>query len=124
MIPLPTVDVLDSVTIAVTCQVPWDDMRGDERTRFCDKSNQNVHDVSEHTAAEALQLVTAHETVPCLRMFRRPDGRVMTRDCMTKRERIWKWLLRHSIWAAALFAIMFILGCGGDTCTTALGKPK
>jgi hypothetical protein len=121
MIPLPTVDVLDSITIAVPCRVPWEDMRGDHQTRFCDKCNQNVHDLSELTTAEAIQLVSDGKTVPCLRLFRRPDGRVMTADCMTKRERVWKWLNRRSARAAAVFAAI-AFGCDkptpivGDVC--------
>src|SRR5438309_776684 len=99
MIPLPTVDVLDSIAIPVACPVSWDDMHGDHRTRFCDKCSQNVHDVSELTRAEAMQLVTGGEQTPCLRLFRRSDGRVMTADCATKREWAWKWLHRRSPWA-------------------------
>jgi hypothetical protein len=111
MIPLPTLDVLDSMTIPVACPVPWDEMHGDDRTRFCDKCSQNVHDVSELTRAEAVQLLTAGERLPCLRIYRRQDGRVMTTDCMTRRERVWKCLHKRSVWAAWLFALVFFAGC-------------
>jgi hypothetical protein len=57
MVPLPTLDALDGLTIPSACPVPWAAMRGDDRTRFCDQCNQNVHDVSELTRAEALRLV-------------------------------------------------------------------
>jgi hypothetical protein len=110
MIPLPTRDVLDSITIPVPCPVAWDAMRGDHRTRFCGQCKQNVHDVSELTAAEAVRLVTGGEKPPCLRLFRRPDGRVMTADCLTKRERAWKWQNRRSAWAAGLFGLL-AFGC-------------
>ena len=76
MIPLPTVDALDAISIPVPCPVGWDAMHGDDRTRFCGQCKQNVHDVSELTRAEAVELVTAGEKTPCLRIFRRPDGRV------------------------------------------------
>jgi hypothetical protein len=109
MTPLPVVDSLDAITIAVPCTVSWDTMRGDNRTRFCDKCQQNVHDVSELTREEALKLVNTGESKPCLRIYRRPDGRVMTADCTTKSERVWKWLRRYSAPAAALFALVF--GC-------------
>lgn len=112
MVPLPTIDVLDSITIPIACPVDWDKMHGGDRTRFCDKCNQHVHDVSELTRAEAVQLVTGGETIPCLRVFRRPDGRVMTADCTTRRERVWKWLHKRSPWAAGLFSLVFITGCG------------
>src|SRR5262245_57103262 len=106
MVSLPTVDVLESVTIPVACPVPWDAMRGDHRTRFCDKCNQNVHDVSELTRAEAVQLLSG-DKLPCMRIYRRQDGRVMTADCASRRERVWKWLDRRSAWAASLFAMVF-----------------
>lgn len=119
MISLPVVDVLDSFTIPVACPVSWDSMHGDHRTRFCDKCSQNVHDVSELTAAEAVELVTGCDAIPCLRLFRRADGRVMTADCMTRRERAWKWLHRRSSLAAALFALVF-LGCAKVETTSGL----
>ena len=45
-------------------------------------------------------------------MYRRPDGRVMTTDCTTKRERVWKWLHQRAPWAATAFAVVFMAGCG------------
>jgi hypothetical protein len=127
MIPLPTIDVLDSIAIPIACPVPWDEMHGNDRTRFCDKCSQNVHDVSELTKEEAVQLVTGDEK-PCLRLYRRQDGRVMTSDCATKRERVWKWLDKRSAWVATLFALVF-MGCmkpaekiTGDICPP--GPPK
>jgi hypothetical protein len=51
----------------------------------------------------------------------------MTADCLTKRERAWKWLNRRSAWAAALFALAF-MGCtnpfnglAGEPC---MGSPN
>src|SRR4051794_26610959 len=104
MIALPVLDPLDSITIPVACPVPWDTMQGDDRTRFCDKCSQNVHDVSELTREEALRLVSNGGKVPCLRLYRRRDGRVMTADCTTRRERVWKWLHRRSPRLAWVFA--------------------
>jgi hypothetical protein len=111
MVSLLTLDALDGLTIPSACPVPWDSMYGDDRTRFCDRCSQNVHDVSELTRAEALRLVAAGPQVPCLRMYRRPDGRVMTADCATRRERVWRWLDRRSPWAAAAFGLVFLAGC-------------
>ena len=127
MIPLPTVDALDAISIPVPCPVGWDAMHGDDRTRFCGQCKQNVHDVSELTRAEAVELVTAGEKTPCLRIFRRPDGRVMTADCATKRERVWKWLHQRAPWAATAFALLFMAGCGPFVTAgpphTGMGKP-
>ena len=112
MIPLPTVDVLDSITIPTHCPVSWDEMQGDDRTRHCTKCNESVHDVSELTTAEAVALLSGPGKRPCLRIYRRQDGRVMTADCpANRRERLWRWLRRRSPWAASLFALVFLSGC-------------
>jgi hypothetical protein len=112
--------VLDTVTIATPCTVSWDGMQGDDRIRFCTKCSSNVHDISEMTAAEAIQLLNAKTETPCIRLYRRPDGRVVTSDCpKTLREKTWKWLGRKSSWAASLFAMMFLSGCMmGASCPT------
>jgi hypothetical protein len=123
MISLPTVDALDSIAIPIACPVPWDAMRGDHRTRFCDKCSQHVHDVSELTRAEAIDLVTSGEKVPCLRIYRRPDGRVMTADCTTKRELVWKWLNHRAPWLAAVFALVFLAGCNWIPGVRTTGEP-
>src|SRR5579872_4968174 len=124
--------VLDTITIETPCTIPWNDMRGDDRTRFCSKCSKNVHDISEMTAAEAVQLLNVQEQTPCVRLYRRSDRRVMTSDCpKTLRERTWKWLSKRSSWVASLFAMVFMLGCGekqanwsqGVPCEHLLGKP-
>ena len=116
MVPLPTLDALDGLTIPTACSVPWDSMRGDDRTRFCNQCKQDVHDVSELTRDEALRLVAAGPDVPCLRLYRRSDGRVMTTDCATKREWVWKWLHRRAPWVAAVFGLVAFAGCSRPTC--------
>jgi len=123
MIPLPTIDALDAVTIPVACPVSWDAMHGNDRTRFCDSCRQNVHDVSELTRHEALELLKTDGRMPCLRIYRRQDGRVMTADCTTKRDRVWKWLHMRSAWAAWLFGIVFFMGCDSRPDHCIAGEP-
>jgi hypothetical protein len=117
-------NVLDTIAIASPCTVPWDGMVGDDRTRFCTKCSKHVHDISELTAAQAIQLLNAAEELPCVRLYRRPDGRVVTSDCpMSLRERTWKWLDRRSAWAASLFAVVFLSGCGENRQEMTQGDP-
>jgi hypothetical protein len=109
-IPLPVVNALDAISIPSHCPMPWEDMEGNDRTRFCTTCQLHVHDISELMTDEALALLGA-EKPPCVRIYRRADGRVMTADCTTRRERVWKWLGRRSGWAAAIFATLFLSGC-------------
>jgi hypothetical protein len=56
-------------------------MAGDDRTRHCDLCELNVHNISGMTAVEVERLVAGSEGRLCIRMFRRADGTVITRDC-------------------------------------------
>jgi hypothetical protein len=56
-------------------------MDGDDRVRHCSLCRQAVYDVSALTRAEAETLIRGRTGRVCLRLFRRADGRVMTRDC-------------------------------------------
>ena len=81
----PFADRLDQIEIPIPCHVPWDSMSGDDRIRHCGQCRQNVYNVEAFTRAEALGLLEARAGRVCLRIFRRPDGRVLTADC---RERL------------------------------------
>jgi hypothetical protein len=114
--PLPTLDILQKMSIATPCTVPWDDMQGDDRTRFCDQCRKRVFDLSSLTTAEATELMADQNNLPCVRLFRRPDGRVMTTDCpVALRARIWRRLRRNSSRIASLFAMLFLPSCQSVT---------
>jgi len=76
----PTVS-LDLVQVASPCHVPWNEMTGDERVRFCGQCKLKVYDLSEMSRSEAEALIQAREGRTCVRFYRRPDGTVLTRDC-------------------------------------------
>lgn len=77
----PRID-LEKVRIARPCPASWHDMRGDDRTRFCDLCSLLVHNVAEMTRDEAVDLIqNAEGKKICLRLLRRADGTVITRDC-------------------------------------------
>ncbi len=74
--------VLDALQLDSPCPMKWADMAGDDRVRFCGRCALTVYDLSELSAAEACALVQRFEGRRlCVRMYRRRDGRVTTRDC-------------------------------------------
>ena len=104
---------LPMITIQTPCTVPWDTMRGDDRVRFCGQCERQVFDLGNLSSSEVMELLGGTEEVPCVRFYRRPDGRVMTADCpLSIRERTWKWLHRRAAWAASLFASLCLPACG------------
>ncbi|MBS1797475.1 MAG: carboxypeptidase regulatory-like domain-containing protein [Acidobacteria bacterium] len=73
---------LDRIRIAAPCFVPWDAMTGDARVRHCDACRMNVYNIAELTRPEAETLIAGHEGRRlCLRLFKRADGTVITKDC-------------------------------------------
>ena len=72
---------LDNVRVASPCNADWDEMVGNDRTRFCGQCNLNVYNLSSMSKAEAEQLIGGTEGRLCVRYFKRVDGSILTRDC-------------------------------------------
>jgi hypothetical protein len=101
-------DPLSDLAVPVPCTVPWESMTGDARRRFCSQCRLHVHDVSAMTRDEAIAFVARArvEGGACVRLHRRPDGRIVTRDCVEVVRR----LRRRARFAAASVAAVLGLG--------------
>ena len=75
--PIP----LEVIDIARPCPADWDEMRGDDQVRFCKHCSLHVYNLSAMSRAEAERLVSENEGRLCVRLYRRLDGTVITRDC-------------------------------------------
>ena len=78
---LPNPNPLDQIQIATPCDARWDDMLGDNRVRFCGACTKHVYNLSEMQQEEALALIQEMNGNLCVRLYRRPDGTVLTEDC-------------------------------------------
>jgi len=105
---------LEVLDVAEPCTQDWNAMTGDEKRRFCGECRLHVHDLSAMTRNEANDLLGGAEGRVCVRFYRRPDGRVLTQDCVTVRDRLRRRVRRLRVAAAALFAFLapFVGGCG------------
>jgi hypothetical protein len=56
-------------------------MRGDDRVRHCDICQKKVFNLSEMRKDEIGPLLLGHSEPPCVRLYRRPDGTIVTADC-------------------------------------------
>lgn len=84
---------LEAIQIAKPCRADWNHMTGDQRARFCGSCHKNVYDISQMTRADAHNLIVEKEGNVCVRLYRRPDGTVITSDCpVGKRE------VAHPMW--------------------------
>lgn len=73
--------LLNQVTIDTPCTVDWNSMDGDDRIRFCGQCSMNVYNLSALSDREAEKLLSGSEGRLCLRLYRRPDGTVITDNC-------------------------------------------
>lgn len=94
--------------IANPCSVAWDSMSGDGRVRLCPTCDKHVYNVIQLSRRELDRLIAKHEgALPCMRIYWRSDGTVMTRRCAQSMrwaaQLVW-W--RMSVAAAFLFAFL------------------
>ena len=66
---------LETVGVASPCAVPWDEMKGDDRVRFCGRCNLNVYNLSGMGRQQAEALVGNTEGRLCVRLLKRPTAR-------------------------------------------------
>lgn len=82
--PVYTTDyssLLEGVMIAAPCNVGWENMKGDDRVRFCGQCQLNVYNTSVMTPREIEKLLSGEGQLPCLRLYRRADGTLLTENC-------------------------------------------
>lgn len=82
---------LDAIEIPVPCPAKWEEMKGDDRVRFCASCRLHVYNLSGMGRKEAEALVTGATGRLCVQLYRRPDGTVLTRSCRAVR-----WMRRST----------------------------
>ena len=107
--PRSTVD-LEALVIRSPCAVPWEAMSGDAARRFCSECRLHVHGFSQMTRAEIGELLRTTDGNCCKRIWRRPDGRIVTKDC-GRAVRALRRRLR--VVGAAFAGFLGVLGFGG-----------
>ena len=100
---------LSQLRIASPCTVSWDSMNGDDRSRFCGQCRLNVYNISAMTQSEAEHLIAEKEGRVCLRLYKRADGTVITRDCPIGLAAV----RRRAAWMIGRVAAGFVLVASG-----------
>lgn len=100
---------LNNIGIASPCNADWNEMYGDDRTRYCGDCKLNVYNLSGMTRDEAEALIMNAEGRLCVRFYRRADGSVITQDCPVGWARVKQ---RTKVWAAAFASMVTALFTG------------
>lgn len=91
-------------------------MTGDDRQRHCRRCNLNVYNLSEMSRNEAEAFLAECEGRVCVKLYRRHDGTVITKDCPVGLAAV-----RAQVVRIALATVGLLLGFTA-TALTALGK--
>lgn len=70
--------LLDSIDVPKPCDKSWDEMIGDDVSRFCKHCEKDIYNISAMTKQEAKKLLFQSKERVCIRMEREPDGRIKT----------------------------------------------
>ena len=73
--------VLNETRIAQPCSISWRSMVGHDWVRHCDRCDRKVFNLSRLSASDAVSVLEEHGYDLCVRLYKRRDGTVMTRDC-------------------------------------------
>jgi hypothetical protein len=95
---------INKLRVAAPCSAAWETMTGDARARHCESCRLNVYNISEMTKLEAENLIASREGRLCIRLYRRTDGTVLTKDCPVGFRAYQKRVARFA--GAALTAIL------------------
>ncbi len=72
---------VNKLRVASPCSVGWETMSSDERIRRCSSCELNVYNISKMTKTEVEDLIGNREGRVCIRLYKRADGTVLTKDC-------------------------------------------
>ncbi len=107
-------DLLKLAYTDAPCNVDWNSMEGDDRTRFCGQCNLNVYNVAALSDKETVKLMRgAQESQErlCLLLYRRPDGTLVTDNCPVGLKKIRD---RVRLRAAMMLALLVSIGLIGE----------
>lgn len=83
--PLRRLPLVERLAIPTPCDVSWDGMDGEGSVRHCGTCKKSVYDLRGMPMADAdaflARYVADHRALPCVRLHRRPDGRLLTEPC-------------------------------------------
>jgi hypothetical protein len=97
---------LERVYVASPCSAEWDAMLGGERSRLCTSCDRAVYNIAGLTADEAATLIGKKQGRMCVRLHRRADGTVITRDCPVG---LWAYRKRAAVFAGSVLAAILSL---------------
>ena len=102
---------LEQIRVASPCPARWDQMDGDDVTRFCHQCRKHVYNLVEMAHDEIEALIVRTEGRFCGRLYQRADGTTTVGDCPVGLARI-RRSLRRRVGRLAAILLLVIGGYG------------
>lgn len=103
----------NDVRIAKPCPKNWNEMTGDDQSRFCSHCEKSVHNLAEMSAGDAEQLLCNTSGRVCIRMVNGPQGSFKTKQ---------GWFRRVALAGAATLTLVPLTACGPTENSGMIGK--
>ncbi len=100
--------ILPKIEIASPCTAGWEDMAGDERSRFCAHCSKRVYNFSKMQPEEISQFILESEGRACVRFYQRRDGTMLLENCPVGADK----LMRKVKFGTCSAIALFMLGIG------------
>lgn len=75
-----TLTILNNLEVQTPCHQPWNTMKANGETRFCDQCQESVYDLSKMTRKQAKQLIEEQHESCCIRITRDDRGDIIYDD--------------------------------------------
>src|ERR1700733_14192487 len=130
--PSQEASISDKVCIAAPCQFGWENMIGNDATRFCGGCNLQVYNTSVISSAEVQNILNMDADQVCLRIYRNADGTIITDECprwLRPLRRGWRRIAKIAVAIVAIAAsAQGVLAKDKEACcsdlSTNMSEPK
>lgn len=93
------------------CEVPWASMAEAPGGRFCSGCSRTVHDTTRLSTRQIEGLLAARSGRLCVRVVRRPDGSLKTRDHPVRRRGLRSVVVRLLRWFVGTASLATAVSC-------------
>lgn len=80
---IPKSEQLFGIRLGFRCPKKWKQMKGGRYVRHCDVCDKNVYNISMLSRKHATELIQEKEGKLCVVFYQRPDGTIVTQDCVS-----------------------------------------
>lgn len=107
--PIKEFHQVDSKKMATPCSFTWSESGGKDRVRACSQCHTQVYDFKGIELDDAEALIFKHESIKKAMLFKREDGKFMTKNCPLQARRKRNLIVLCALGALVLLSALAVL---------------